>query len=208
VIVYEVARLLRKYPIFNAYYSEGKAHYYEHVNVGFAVDGGRGLKVPVIINADTKGLPEIAQEMEELLLDYVNDELSLSALASGTFTITDLSSEGVVAFHPLINQGQAAILGIGAEYDAAQPARRLSNLILAFDHQLTEGRQAARILAELRDRLASYESIAVGGAINEWGCMHCGRLRTELKDAHIPLLQEVTASGARSLICRKCLGAL
>ncbi|MBL9202216.1 MAG: 2-oxo acid dehydrogenase subunit E2 [Opitutaceae bacterium] len=156
IIVYEAARLLKKYPIFNAYYAHGRVHYYEQVNVGVAVDGGKGLKVPVIAQADTKGLVDIAREMQDRLLDYVNDELPLAALAGGTFTITDLSSEGVVSFHPLINQGQAAILGIGADYATAEPTGRACNLILAFDHQLTEGRTAARFLCELRDRVATY----------------------------------------------------
>lgn len=156
VIVYEAARLLKKFSILNAYYAQGRVHYYEQVNVGFAVDGGKGLKVPVIAKADEKGLPEIASEMQDRVLDYVNDELPLAALAGGTFTITDLSSEGVVSFHPLINQGQAAILGIGADYATAEPTGRACNLILAFDHQLTEGRTAARFLRELREGLANY----------------------------------------------------
>lgn len=206
VIVYEVARLLKKYPIFNACYVQGKVHYYEQVNIGLAVDGDHGLKVPVIAQADQKGLPEIAREMEALLLDYVNDELPVSKLAGGTFTITDLSSESVVAFHPLINQGQAAILGIGAEYGPGDPGRAFSNLILAFDHQLTEGRTAARLLADLRDRIATYEGVVPGGAASEWGCAHCNRSRTELARLRIPLLQEVTSTGSRALICRTCLG--
>jgi pyruvate/2-oxoglutarate dehydrogenase complex dihydrolipoamide acyltransferase (E2) component len=156
IIVYEAARLLKKFPILNAYYASGRVHFYEQVNVGFAVDGGHGLKVPVIAQADEKGLPDIAREMQDRLLDYVNDELPLAALAGGTFTLTDLSSEGVVSFHPLINQGQAAILGIGADYATAEPTGRACNLILAFDHQLTEGRTAAKFLCELRDRIATY----------------------------------------------------
>jgi pyruvate/2-oxoglutarate dehydrogenase complex dihydrolipoamide acyltransferase (E2) component len=159
VIVYEAARLLKKYPVFNAYYADGRVHYYEQVNVGFAVDGGHGLKVPVIAQADRKGLPEIAREMEDRILDYVNDALPLAALAGGTFTLTDLSAEGVTSFHPLINQGQSAILGIGAAYASGEPGRASFNLILAFDHQLAEGRTAARMLCELRDRLATYEGV-------------------------------------------------
>ena len=54
----------------------------------------------------------------------------------------------------------------------------------------------------------SMTGIVAGGANNEWGCMHCGRTRTDLAEARTPLLQEVTATGGRSLICRNCLGAL
>jgi hypothetical protein len=68
VIVFEAARLLRKYPAFNAFHADGEIRYYEQVNLGFAVDAGRGLKVPVIKNADRKGIAEIADEMRELVV--------------------------------------------------------------------------------------------------------------------------------------------
>ena len=54
LILHETARLLRKYPIFNAFYDDGKVHYYDSVNIGIAMDAERGLKVPVLANADHK----------------------------------------------------------------------------------------------------------------------------------------------------------
>jgi len=116
VIIFETARLLKTFPLFNAYCADGSIHFYEQVNIGFAVDADRGLKVPVIRDADTKSLPEIAAEMQEAVVDYLNDSLPMKSLAGGTFTVTDLSGDGVFAFHPLINQGQSAILGICGEF--------------------------------------------------------------------------------------------
>ena len=75
VIVAETARLLRKYPSFNAYHDNGTIHYYESVNVGFAIDAGRGLKVPVIRDADGKEIAAIAAEMRELVIAYLDDRL-------------------------------------------------------------------------------------------------------------------------------------
>ncbi|MBI5241008.1 MAG: 2-oxo acid dehydrogenase subunit E2 [Elusimicrobia bacterium] len=150
-IVFEAARLLREHPVFNAFHEDGAVNYYDEVNAGFAVDAGQGLKVPVIRDADKKDLGAIAREIQDLLLAYTNGEIGLEAQSGGTFTVTDLSGEGVLCFQPLINQRQSAILGVGAECEG------FYRLILAFDHRLSEGRAAARFLRDLRDQLAAYE---------------------------------------------------
>jgi pyruvate/2-oxoglutarate dehydrogenase complex dihydrolipoamide acyltransferase (E2) component len=208
IIIFETARLLRKYPVFNAFYDHGKINYYEQVNIGLAVDGGRGLKVPVLVQADKKGIVELAREVEGLLLGYLNDELPVAVLAGGTFTITDLSGEGVLFFHPLINQGQAAILGVGSEHSLPGATDSFFNLILAFDHQLTEGRMAAAFLRDLRDRVVSYEEALRPGATTagkEPICSQCLRSATELVRLKVPLLQTVQPDGAKAFICRLCL---
>src|SRR5207247_2570732 len=82
----------------------------------------------------------------------------IESLAGGTFTITDLSGEEVFHFLPLINQGQSAILGVGAEVFLPPGRDGMFTLTLAFDHSLSEGRQAARFLKELSNRLQHYEA--------------------------------------------------
>lgn len=207
LLVFEAARLLRKYPVFNAYHQDGRVNFYEQVNVGVAVDAGQGLKVPVIMQADRKGMVEIAREVENLLLAYVSDTIPVAALAAGTFTITDLSGEGVFAFHPLINQGQSAILGVGAEYFPPGSRTGFFNLILAFDHQLTEGRTAAKFLQELRDRLLSYERTLRSGTADDGDpvCSRCARPLSVLSAGQEPLLEQVLPGGSRTPICRSCL---
>src|SRR5260370_6417197 len=110
LIVFEVARILRKYPGFNAHYADADLTYYDEINIGFAIDAWHGLMVPVIRGADKKSVAEIAGNMRELLVQYLSDEISVKSLLGGTFTLTDLSSEGVYSFQPLINRGQSAIL--------------------------------------------------------------------------------------------------
>jgi pyruvate/2-oxoglutarate dehydrogenase complex dihydrolipoamide acyltransferase (E2) component len=205
LILLETARLLRKYPAFNAYHEEGVAHYYEDVNVGFAVDAGKGLKVPVVRGADRLGLDAVATTMRDLVVSYLNDALPVEALSGGTFTITDLSGEGVTTFHPLINRGQAAILGVGAE------AMGVFHLILAFDHQLAEGRTAARFLGDLRDRLAAHEASSLGSnaasaaVVEEPRCSRCQAGFRELaSDGHV-LVQTVRLDGSSRLLCKLCL---
>jgi pyruvate/2-oxoglutarate dehydrogenase complex dihydrolipoamide acyltransferase (E2) component len=213
IIVFEVARLLRQYPRFNAFYADGAAHLYDAVNIGLAIDGGHGLKVPVIRDADTKGLGQIAGEMQGLLRSYLDNRLRGEELAGGTFTISDLSGEGVLSFHPLITQGQGAILGIGSEQGSGTgSAEGFFTLILAFDHQLAEGRHAAQFLQELARRLQGYEAAmrSQPGA-GEPRCERClsslSRLRQldqGQRGAHF-LVHTIQPDGTSAYRCSACL---
>ena len=207
VILAETARLLRKYPVFNAYYADGTINYYNNVNIGFAIDAGRGLKVPVIRDADQKEIAAIAAEMRELVVSYLDDRLTVESLAGGTFTVTDLSGENVVAFHPLISQGQAAILGICAEVSLPGAGAGAFNLVLGFDHQLSEGRTAGRFLGALRERLAHYEETFLrDGATGakEPRCARCEVGYHELAANGHALVQSVQADGSARLLCKLC----
>jgi pyruvate/2-oxoglutarate dehydrogenase complex dihydrolipoamide acyltransferase (E2) component len=210
VIIFEVARLLRSFPKFNAWCSEGNVHFYEQVNIGFAVDAEHGLKVPVIRDADTKSLPEITSEVRERVVEYLNDALPVDALAGGTFTVTDLSGEGVFHFHPLINQGQSAILGVGSETFLPGSSEGMFNLILGFDHQISEGREAAKFLNELKRRLAGYESAvtATVPAVTVKHCERCYAAVTELSAWGHFLLQTIGTDGGPHFVCTRCTGGL
>ena len=148
LIVSEAARLLRHYPDLNAFYEEGRICRYDAVHVGFVIDADKGLSVPVVRAADKKDLPAVARDMQDLMLAYEEGSLTVEAVSNGTFTVTDLSAEGAVFFHPLINERQAAILGVAAGRG------NFFELILSFDHRLTEGRAAARFLRDLVQKLA------------------------------------------------------
>jgi pyruvate/2-oxoglutarate dehydrogenase complex dihydrolipoamide acyltransferase (E2) component len=205
IIMAETARLLRKYPTFNAYHADGNINYYDNVNIGFAIDAGRGLKVPVIRDADRKEIAAIAAEMRELVVSYLDDRLTVDSLAGGTFTVTDLSGEDVVAFHPLISRGQAAILGICAEVFLAGAGA--FNLVLGFDHQLSEGRTAGRFLGELRERLAHYEDTFLRDGVTqakEPRCARCEAGYHELAANGHVLVQSVHADGSVRLLCKLC----
>ncbi|MFH2203156.1 MAG: 2-oxo acid dehydrogenase subunit E2 [Elusimicrobiota bacterium] len=155
VILFECARLLRDFPVFNARYEDEGIHEYPFVNVGLVIDDGRGIRVPVVREADKKEIPAIAREVQDYALEYHEDSLPAKSLQDGTFTVTDLSGEDVFSFLPVINHGQSAILGVGAEYEVG--GDRLFQLNLTFDHRLSEGREAARFLRALRERLAAHE---------------------------------------------------
>jgi 2-oxoglutarate dehydrogenase E2 component (dihydrolipoamide succinyltransferase) len=216
IVAFESSRLLRTHPGFNAYYTSGAIHFYEEINIGVAIDGDQGLKVPVIRNANVKSLKDVSAELQTLLLRYVEDKLPPECLAGGTFTITDLSGEGVFTFYPLINQGQGAILGIGAEFFAPGSRDGMFNLILAFDHQLTDGRQAATFLRELAQRVQAYEG-ALGGRLDDQGAdteLRCARcltplcrlqqLDSTLRGDHF-LLEVLRPDGKKEYRCSLCV---
>jgi len=210
IVVYEVSRLLHKFPHFNAFYSGDSISFYEEVNVGFAVDAGRGLKVLVIRNTDTKEIPEIADEMQESIVRYLSDDVPVELLADGTFTVTDLSNDGVFVFSPLLNQGQSAILGVGSEFFPPGSKEGIFSLSLSFDHQVSDGRQAAQFLGDLRDRLKYYEQAlkSVPGMpqlFEEPCCSRCLRPVGELQTWDHFLLAALQPDGTTRNICSICL---
>jgi hypothetical protein len=154
--------------------------------------------------------------MRQLLLSYLDDTLHVGSLAGGTFTITDLSSEGVFTFQPLINQGQSAILGVGGEFFLSGSREGLFNLILSFDHQLAAGRQAAQFLQDVVQRLHAYAAVfedqrADAPRAEELYCARCltplsrlQRLDPAQRGDHF-LVQTVQSDGRLEYRCNTCL---
>src|SRR6185312_15926400 len=101
VTIYEVSRLLKKYPQLNSFYSEGKVSYYKQVHVGFAIDLDKGLKVLKIPGKAVATIENVEEAILNLSGRYLDDRLSADNLEEITFTITDLSAEDVAFFKPL-----------------------------------------------------------------------------------------------------------
>jgi 2-oxoglutarate dehydrogenase E2 component (dihydrolipoamide succinyltransferase) len=149
--IFEAAQLLPDWPELNGFYADGCAWRYESVAVGFALNLGRALRVPVVKTTAQRSLTDVMRAIRDLSLRYMRDELTIDDLTGGTCTITDLSAHGVVHFIPVLNHAQSAILGICAE----RPAAGSRDLVLTFDHRLSDGMRAANFLAALRERLES-----------------------------------------------------
>ena len=198
VLVYEVSRLLRKYPSLNATFADGAMLQYEEVNVGFAMDDGRGLKVATLPRSDELSLAQITGLLRELTVAYIDDKLTPAQLANGTFTISDLSGLGASSFQPLISENQGAILGVGGEQFAPESQDGFYTLTLTFDHQLSNGRTAALFLNNLKDRLLSYEQTAVKPKA-PLVCSSCYRTAAELRELQHRLL--LSADGYFCTIC-------
>ncbi len=207
LVIYESARLLRKYSAFNSTYRSGVMLRYEQVNIGYAVDDGRGLKVVVLRDCDQKSLGAITTELRELVLSYLEDKLNPGQISGGTFTISDLSGIGISSFVPLISENQGAILGLGSEQFVPGSKEGFYTLTLGFDHQLSEGRTAALFLNDLKDRLLSYEKAVVKNIsdIEVILCARCGRASTDLPDERSFMVQSVFPPG---YLCNLCMMGL
>ena len=153
-----VARALREFPYMNARLNdEGTAiERLPHVNLGMAVDTERGLLVPVIRDADQKGLRAFGTEFRALVERARTRKSLPDDLRGGTFTITNLGMYDIDAFTPIINLPEAAILGAGRIQP--QPVVREGEIVirpmwvlsLVFDHRLVDGAPAARFLQRIK----------------------------------------------------------
>ena len=145
----ETAMLLADFPDLNGYYANGHAFTYHNVSIGFAINAGHCLKVPVVRNCNTAAPLELARAVRDLSLRYMREELTNADLSGGTFTVTDLSGNAVVHFIPVLNERQSAILGICAP----RPGTATRELVLTFDHRISDGMRAATFLGALRASL-------------------------------------------------------
>jgi len=199
IVIYETARLLKKYPLLNAFFHNDSIALYNKVNIGFAVDLGKGLKVLQIADTCSKDVSEIERSIMDLSNKYLDDQLSVEDLSNSTFTITDLSAEGVSFFLPLVNARNSAILGISS---VDQKLNR-STLTLSFDHRVTEGKVAAQFLGELKERLESFRSKNSRIVVSSISCYRCGKsLANDLNN--MGFVKCVTPEGEDAHICQTC----
>jgi pyruvate dehydrogenase E2 component (dihydrolipoamide acetyltransferase) len=154
-----VARALREFPYMNARLSaDGQAlERLPVVNLGMAVDTERGLLVPVIRDADQKGLRDFGVEFRALVERARVGKSLPDDLTGGTFTVTNLGMHEIDAFTPIINLPEAAILGVGriqpkpVVQDGEIVVRQMWTLSLVFDHRLVDGAPAARFLQRIKE---------------------------------------------------------
>ncbi len=148
---------LREFPTFNSSLDGEQLVLRRYFNIGFAADTPGGLVVPVIKNADTKGLVEIASELTELSGKAREGKLGPADMAGGTFTISSLGGIGGTSFTPIINAPEVAILGVTRsaikpvwdEATASFVPRLMLPLSLSYDHRVIDGASAARFVAHL-----------------------------------------------------------
>ncbi len=131
----------------------------QYVHIGVAVDTDRGLLVPVIRDVDRKGVLELAVELGQLAEKARAGKLSMDEMQGGCFTITNLGGIGGTAFTPIVNQPEAAILGMSRSrmepvwQDGQFMPRLMLPLSLSYDHRIVDGADGIRFLRYIVDRL-------------------------------------------------------
>jgi len=156
---------LKKFPEFNASLDGDQLVLKNYWNIGFAADTPNGLVVPVLKNADQKGLVEISAEMAELSKKAREGKLGAADMQGGTFSISSLGGIGTTYFTPLINAPEVAILGLSKsamkpvwDGKAFQPRLTLP-LSLSYDHRVIDGAAGARFNAYLAQVLGDFRRV-------------------------------------------------
>jgi pyruvate dehydrogenase E2 component (dihydrolipoamide acetyltransferase) len=156
---------LKKFPEFNASLDGDQLVLKNYWNIGFAADTPNGLVVPVLKNADQKGLLEISAEMAELSKKAREGKLGAADMQGGTFSISSLGGIGTTYFTPLINAPEVAILGLSKntmkpvwDGQAFQPRLTLP-LSLSYDHRVIDGAAGARFNAYLAQVLGDFRRV-------------------------------------------------
>jgi len=156
---------LKKYPEFNSSLDGDAIVYKNYWHIGFAADTPNGLMVPVIRDADKKGILQISQEMGELAKKARDGKLGPAEMTGATFTISSLGGIGGKYFTPIINAPEVAILGVCKStqepvWDGKQFLPRLMlPLSLTWDHRVIDGASAARFNAYLGQILGDFRRV-------------------------------------------------
>ncbi|MFT3821723.1 MAG: dihydrolipoyllysine-residue acetyltransferase [Rubrivivax sp.] len=164
-VIKAVVAALKKFPDFNASLDGDALVYKRYFHIGFAADTPNGLVVPVLKDADKKGLLQIAQEMAELSKKARDGKLGPADMTGGCFSISSLGGIGGTHFTPIINAPEVAILGLSKGYqkpvwDGKQFLPRLTlPLSLSYDHRVIDGAAAARFNAYLGQLLADFRRV-------------------------------------------------
>lgn len=163
LILYATVLAVKKHPEFNTQFIDNEIHTFDEIELGFACDTPDGLMVPVVKNAESTGIVELAMKVKELSTKALEKTIQTEDLEGGTFTVSNLGSMGIDSFTPIINAPQVAILGVcNIE---TKPFRKDGDVVFAdfikfsltCDHQIIDGALAAKFLITLKEILENIE---------------------------------------------------
>ena len=168
-IIRAVCHALAQMPKFNSSLHPDKQHLIvkDYINIGVATNTEEGLLVPVIREANTKGLWQLSEDISDLAEKARNKKLALDDLAGGTFTVSSLGAIGGTGFTPIVNAPEVAILGVGRL--ATQPVwdgnefqpRQMLPLSLSYDHRVINGVDGGEFMRLLTQLLADVRRLAL-----------------------------------------------
>jgi pyruvate/2-oxoglutarate dehydrogenase complex dihydrolipoamide acyltransferase (E2) component len=199
LVIYEAARLMKKFPKLNASFAQDAVTLHEPVHAGLAIDGGGRLVVYGIEHADQVQLLDISRIVADAVGRYMNNGLTSAEMSRATFTVTDLSADDLDFVLPLLPRGQSCIIGI------THHATTGFRLFAGFDHRVTEGREVAAFLTELGARVLSFGTKAAA-EIAVLRCDFCSKSLAEAtaRGRDKGLLSVIDRKGQTSLCCASC----
>ncbi|MCY7318116.1 MAG: dihydrolipoyllysine-residue acetyltransferase, partial [Ramlibacter sp.] len=164
-VIKAVVSALKKFPEFNASLDGDQLVFKQYYHIGFAADTPNGLVVPVLRDADKKGVLQISQEIGDLARKARDGKMGPADMGGGCMSISSLGGIGGTHFTPIINAPELAILGLSKSvmkpvWDGKQFAPRLIlPLSLSYDHRVIDGASAARFNAYLGAVLADFRRV-------------------------------------------------
>jgi 2-oxoisovalerate dehydrogenase E2 component (dihydrolipoyl transacylase) len=168
-IVSALTRVLAKFPQCNALYDSARGVLVKHqaVHVGVATQTPQGLKVPVVRNAESRSLHDLAAEIRRVSEAARNNKSSREELTGSTITVTSLGKLGGIASTPMINMPEVSIIGINKAIERAVvvdgqiAVRLMMNLSSSFDHRFVDGYDCALMIQSLKDLLEQPATIFI-----------------------------------------------
>lgn len=156
-----LVRVLKDFPQCNAHYDSERGVLIRHraVHLGIATQTPEGLKVPVVRNAQSRSLKELAAEIRRVSQAARDGKATREELSGSTITLTSLGKLGGIVSTPIINSPEVAIIGVNRAverpvvYQGAITVRRMMNLSSSFDHRFVDGHDAAAMIQALKERL-------------------------------------------------------
>jgi pyruvate dehydrogenase E2 component (dihydrolipoamide acetyltransferase) len=166
LVMFAAVQALTLSPELNVEFIDGRIRSHAEVNIGFACDTPKGLLVPIVKDAQSLPLAELAARIKSLTRLALDGAIGPDDLRGGTFTVSNLGVYGVESFTPILNPPQVAILGVNTI--ELKPVRREGGvefverlgLSLTCDHQVIDGAPGARFLKLVREQIESIESSA------------------------------------------------
>jgi 2-oxoglutarate dehydrogenase E2 component (dihydrolipoamide succinyltransferase) len=158
---------LKQYPVVNAQIDDDSIVYKHYVHLGIAVASDQGLVVPVIKDADSKGIIEVSREITAVAARARDGKLTLDDLAGGTFTITNGGVFGSLVSTPILNYPQSGILGLHKIQDrpialnGQVVIRPMMYIALSYDHRLVDGQQAVLFLVRIKELIEDPASMLI-----------------------------------------------
>lgn len=162
---------LRFHPKLNATINDKEVTYFDHENIGIAVDTERGLLAPVIKNAQEMSIADVSRSINDIAARTRSATIGVDELSGATFTVTNTGSGGALFDTPVVNMPETAIMGVGTIVkrpvvvkdelgNDSIAIRSMVYLSLSYDHRLIDGADASRFLMDVKRRLeeAAFES--------------------------------------------------
>lgn len=157
------AKAITEYELFNSSFQDNEIIIHDQVNIGLAVALEEGLMVPNIKDVANKDIYTIAKETNDSVFRTKKNQITMDDITGGTFTITNLGMMGIESFSPIINQPEAAILGVTkmkdtpVVIDGEITVRPMMNLNLVADHRMIDGAYAAKFFSYVKELMETME---------------------------------------------------